>query len=372
MEKPTIFDSTLHQLKEIKSKCQPYKTMDTYKEQLEELFLIRNPRFKFNNDYQQDFRQFLEEHSQNKDLQSCGNWVYFPWNSLLVHYLKDDLHQEVRTARNKNLISEDEQERFYNSRVGIAGLSVGSHGAITIALMGGSKHMKLADPDTVSPSNLNRIRFTFAEVGVNKAELVAQYIYQLNPYAEIDVYSQGVDKNNPGEFLDGLDILIEELDDIEIKVSIREEAKKRSIPVVMATDNGDDVILDIERFDLNPDAPIFYGKLEGLDISEIKKSPRKMYEAMAKIIDVSLVPPKVLHSVMEVGKTIYSWPQLASAATLSGAVIAYIVRKIVLGEKINEGKLRVNLDLIFDSDYKKNEGLRKEELGRFFKALGDL
>ena len=44
-----------------------------------------------------------------------GNWVYFPWSSTLVHILLEADFQLVRTARNKNLINKDEQDRFYNS-----------------------------------------------------------------------------------------------------------------------------------------------------------------------------------------------------------------------------------------------------------------
>lgn len=304
-------------------------------------------------------------------MQTCGKWVHFPWNGgVLVHYLDDALHQEVRTGRNKNLITNEEQHRFYGFSVGVAGLSVGSHGAITTALMGGSRVMKLADPDVVSPTNLNRMRFDFTQVGENKAELVAQYLYQLNPYAELSIYSKGIEKETIGEFLDGLDLLVEELDDIEMKVMIREEAKKRGIPVVMATDNGDNVILDIERFDLHPDLPLFYGALDGVDLKELKSSPGKMFEAMAKIIDVSLVPPRVLDSIPEVGKTIYSWPQLASAATLSGALLAYVIRRISLGESVREGKFEVNLDALVDLEYEGNAPHRRNTLEGFLDAVG--
>ncbi len=370
MENPIIFDPKIQKFREIEKGYQTNQVIDTYEEQLEDLFLIRNPKYRFNKNYQEDFKEFLKEHSQKESLQNCGKWVYFPWNKTLVHYLEDDLHQEVRTARNKNLVSKDEQEKFYKLKIGIAGLSVGSHGAITTALMGGARLMKLADPDVISASNLNRARYDFTQIGINKAKLVAQYIYQLNPYADIRVYAEGINDKNIEKFMDGLDVLIEELDDIEMKVRIREEAKKRKIPVVMATDNGDNVILDIERFDLKPNLAIFHGNLEGFDVKEIKRSPQKMYEAMGKIIDLSLVPPRVLHSVLEVGKTIYSWPQLASAATLSGAIIAYIARRIALGEKIKEGKLEVNLDSVFDPDYEKNKDLRTMELEKFFEAVG--
>jgi molybdopterin/thiamine biosynthesis adenylyltransferase len=370
MEKPIILDPTVQKLQNIKNTYFINQVLDTYREQLEDLFLIRNPKYKFNKNYQGEFEIFLKSHSLGKPLQDCGKWVYFPWNKTLVHYLDDATHQEIRTARNKNLILKEEQEKFYNFRIGIAGLSVGSHGAITTALMGGGKVVKLADPDIVSPSNLNRMRFDFIEVGKNKTELVAQYIYQLNPYAEVHIYQEGITEANLGEFLDGLDILIEELDDIEIKVKIREEAKKRKLPVVMATDNGDNIILDIERFDLNPDLEVFNGVLKDFDLKEIKRNPQKMYEAMAKIIDLSLVPPKVLNSVLEVGKTIYSWPQLATAATLSGVVIAYVVKRIALGENVREGKFEVNLDSILDPDYEKNKDSRARELEKFLEAVG--
>jgi hypothetical protein len=236
--------------------------------------------------------------------------------------------------------------------------------------MGGARVIKLADPDVVSPTNLNRMRFDFSQVGKKKVDLVAQYIYQLNPYTEIHCFDEGITASNMGNFLDGLGILVEELDDIETKVLMRVEAKKRKIPVIMATDNADSVIIDIERFDLRPELPIFGDALKGMDMKEIKSSPLKMFEAMAKIIDVSMVPPRVLLSVLEVGKKIYSWPQLATAATLSGTVIAYVVRKIALGEPIQEGKHEINIDEVLDPDYEKHRPSRTRVLENFLKEIG--
>src|SRR3989344_1252209 len=218
MEKPIIFSPKIQNMEDIKEKNQITQIIDTYKEQLEDLFLVRNPQYKFNKNYKEDFEEFIKKYSEGESLEKCGKWVYFPWNKALVHFLDDYEHQEIRTARNRNLITKEEQDKFYGFKIGVAGLSVGSHGALTIAVMGGSRIMKLADPDTVSPSNLNRMRFDFMDIGINKSELVAQYIYQLNPYAEIHTYTTGITEDNLGEFLNDLDLLIEELDDIEIKV----------------------------------------------------------------------------------------------------------------------------------------------------------
>jgi len=371
MEKPLIFELGSQTIDDFKKKHHVDRVVDAYEEQLNDLFLIRNPHHKFGQaDLKKEFGEFLADHTQGKKLEACGKWVYFPWAKVLAHYLDDAPHQEVRTGRNRELITKEEQHRFYGFSVGVAGLSVGSHGAITTALMGGSRAMKLADPDTVSPTNLNRMRFDFTQIGANKTELVAQYIYQLNPYAELSLYTKGIDKSNVSEFLDGLDLLVEELDDIEMKVLIREEAKKRGIPVVMATDNGDNVILDVERFDLHPDLPIFYGSLDGVDLKELKASPGKLFEAMAKIIDVSLVPPRVLESIPNVGKTIYSWPQLATAATLSGSLLAYVIRRIALGESVREGKFEINMDAVIDLEYAQNVHARRNTLETFLDAVG--
>jgi molybdopterin/thiamine biosynthesis adenylyltransferase len=370
--KPIIFNARKYSLDFLKKRLKVAKVIDAYRLQLEDLFLIRNPRFRFNKNYQKDLTKFVKEHTKGLPLEKCGNWVYFPWNGLLVHYLEDSLHQELRTARNKNFITIKEQQKLYNTTIGIAGLSVGSNIAIALSLMGACRKIKIADPDVIAPSNLNRIITDFTNIGINKAVVIARYIYQLNPYAEIEIFEEGINKKNIKEFLKDLDILIEELDDIEIKVEIRKLARRKKIPVIMATDNGDNVIIDIERFDIKPNLPLFHGNIKNLDYKNINKTPAKLYKAMSKIIGLQFVPSRIIQSIFEVGKTIYSWPQLITAAMLSGAVVAYLVKKIILNEKIKSGKLEVNLNKIFDRDYNKelrNRRILIKQFNQWLKSL---
>lgn len=328
--------------------------IDFYKEQLKELFLIRNPQFRFNSNYQNALDKYLKNHFGDKPTAEKGEWFYFPWNKTLVHYLEEKLHFELRTARNKNLITAEEQEKFYSLKVGIAGLSVGSHAALTIAMMGGAKIMKLADPDIISGSNLNRIRYDFTKIGQNKAEATAECIYQINPYSELYVYNSGLNDENITEFLLGppkSDLLIEETDNLEMKIKLRIFAKKYKIPIIMATDNGDNVIVDIERYDLNPHLKLFNGFIGDITLEDFKKIPPQDIPKIAtKIAGEKFIVPKMLESLKEVGKTLYSWPQLGDAATLSGVVLAYLTKKIALGEKTKNGKFEVNLDNIFKYD----------------------
>ncbi|HEY4523574.1 MAG TPA: ThiF family adenylyltransferase [Candidatus Paceibacterota bacterium] len=345
---PVFFDPAKESLEDFKTRVHPEKTIDAYATELKELFLIRNPRFRFDPNYQDELATFLNEHFFGKSPTETGSWVFFPWNATLVHYLPKEMHEELRTARNKNLITKDEQEKFYNAKIGVAGLSVGSHVALTIAMMGGCRLMKLADPDELSGSNLNRIRGDFTGLGEKKIDLVSRQIYQMNPYAEIHDYPEGVNEENIGEFMNSLDIIVDELDNFEMKIRLRLEAKKRRIPLIMATDNGDNVICDIERYDLDENFKIFNGALGDFGLADLAKTPPADFPKIAsRIAGPELVVPRMMASVMEVGKTLYSWPQLGDAATLSGVVVAYLTRKIALGEEIKSGKLEVNLDKIF-------------------------
>ncbi|OYV27013.1 MAG: hypothetical protein B7W98_02705 [Parcubacteria group bacterium 20-58-5] len=271
------------------------------------------------------------------------------------------------------MITKEEQQKFYGLRVAYAGLSVGSHGAMTAALMGGAQHIKIADPDEVSPSNLNRIRFDFLSVGRKKTDLVREYIYQLNPYAEIETFDSGVTAETMDAFLKDVDILVEETDNLEIKIALRLAARERGIPVVMATDNGDGVIVEIERFDIDRSTQLFNGALGDITLEEFKSFPPSDLPKLAtKVAGADLVVPRMLLSLKEVGRTLYSWPQLGDAATLSGIAIAYCLRKIALKEPLKNGKMEINMDAIFDPTYTSAGATKsRDEIRMMFKrAIG--
>jgi hypothetical protein len=372
--KPIFFNPQKENMEDFQKRHGVLSVIDKYKDLLEELFLIRNPKYRFDKNYQADFARFLKEHTGGNPLIKAGNWFYFPWNKTLVHYLPEKMHQELRTARNKNLITEEEQEKFYNLSVGIVGLSIGSHIALTIAMMGGARRLKLADPDNISGSNLNRIRADFTQVGVNKAIYTARLIYQIDPYAEVYAYTEGVEEHTIDGFLDSprIDALIEETDNLELKIQLRLAARLRRLPVIMATDNGDNIIVDIERYDLHDNLQLFNGLLGNVTIDKFQNlDPKELPRLAAKIAGPDLATPRMKRSVSEVGKTLYSWPQLGNAATLSGAVVACIVRRLANNLGLQEGKFEVNLDAVLDPEYHSQHSIkfRKDETKKFLKAV---
>lgn len=311
--------------------------------QLEELFRLRNPQTRFLGGFEIKQQAFVKRHLKTT------RWFYFPWLSKLVAFLPEALHTELRTGRNRNLITAEEQKKFYHSHISILGMSVGSHVALTIVLTGGAKYLTLADPDIISGSNINRIRTGFYNIGLNKTKSVARQIYEINPYSKITIFPEGLNDSNLKTFFKKRpDLIIEETDLPYLKIKVRELAKPLGIPVIMAADNADGTIADIERFDQNKNLPILHGLLGKMTAVEFNNiPPRQLPKTMAKIAGANLSSVRMLESVMGVGKTIYSWPQLGNAATLCGSVLAFIARSILLGSPIKSGRFSLNPQDIF-------------------------
>lgn len=367
---PQRYDPSRESLDAFRARVAPSRVVDAFDDLLEDLFLIRNPRFKFIPDHATELAAFVIAYKQANQ-KAVGKWFYFPWNGTLAHYLPEDEHLEIRTARNRNIITADEQQKLYGLRVAYAGLSVGSHGLLTFAHLGGGKRIKIADPDAISPSNLNRIRYDFLAVGRKKCDLAREYMYQLDPYAEIEAYADGVTQESIDAFLKDVDVLVEETDNLEMKIRLRLEARQRGIPVIMATDNGDNIIFEADRFDLDPNAPLFNGAIGNITLEEFKSfPPQELPKLATKIAGPSFIVPRMMSSLLEVGKTLYSWPQLVDAATLSGVVIAYALKQIALGRPLVSSKCEVNLDAILDPDYAKNAPAREAARKDFLSKIG--
>lgn len=270
-------------------------------------------------------------------------YVYFPWRRTLVHMLGPRAFDTVRLDRNRNRVTRAEQERLRRQRVGIVGLSVGHSAATAIALEGGCGQMRLADFDHIELSNLNRVPATVLDVGVNKAIVAARRVAEIDPYLPVEVVADGLTDENIDTFVGGLDVVVEECDSIDMKLRVREVARRQRVAVVM--DTSDRGLLDVERFDLEPDRPIFHGMLEGVSSSALRSlSTYDKVPYVLRIIDADEISAKLAASLVEVDRTVTTWPQLGSDVTLGGASVATAVRRIGLGEHVPSGRARVDLD----------------------------
>lgn len=347
--RPSIFnfqnEEDLTKFSQLISKNKIQHVVDDYYEQQKEYFQVSNPTLVYSPDFEKKFTEYFEDIQKELPLWQHGRWVFFPWLSTAAHILEDDSFQLVRTARNKNLINKEEQDKFYNAVVGIAGLSVGNSVALAIVLQGGAKHIKLADHDSLALSNTNRIRAGVENLGVLKVEVTARQIYALNPYAQIEIFPDGLTKDNVSNFFEGLDIVIDELDNLAVKYLMREQAKKHKLAVVMGADNGDNAVVDVERYDKDSDLRFFHGRIGNITYEELLKLDKfGIGKTITQHIGAENVTERMQQSLLEMGKTIVSWPQLGGAALLNGSAVAYCVRKILNDQSVEGNRALISLD----------------------------
>jgi len=333
MEKPKVFTK-------LEETPQNAEKIDAFASGLKELFLVEHPQLKSQKEvFEKEFGDF----EKNNTIK--GIWIYFPWSNKLVHTLPEELYFKLRTNRNRNVITEEEQQNYRNIKVGIAGLSVGSSVLHALVMSGGPKTIKIADFDVLEITNLNRIRAGLPDVGLNKTLIAARQVWELDPFADLYLWGDGLTADNLKDFIlsePKLDIFIDEMDSLDLKAAARMICKKNKIPVLMATDNGDSVILDIERFDLEPDRPIFHGLVDPAVFSNMKNVDMKTWVDLAnKIIGFDFLEERMKLSLLEIGKTILAVPQLGSTAAIAGGAISYAVREVANKEELQSGKYAI-------------------------------
>lgn len=270
-------------------------------------------------------------------------WVWYPWRRTLVRIPGPEGFRLLRSDRNRNKITRTEQEILRSKRVGIIGLSVGHAIAHTLVLEGLCGELRLADPDLIELSNLNRIPGSLLDLGLNKAETVARRIAELDPYVQVTVTEHAVDGDNLAEFLDGLDAVIEECDSLDVKLQVREAARQMRIPVLMET--SDRGLLDIERFDVSPTMPIFHGLLDDLkadDLAGLSTHDKVPY--VLRILEGNELSARMAASMAEIDETVTTWPQLGGDIMLGAASVAAAVRALFTGKPLDSGRIRIDLD----------------------------
>ncbi|WP_297501388.1 ThiF family adenylyltransferase [Ferrovum sp.] len=117
----------------------------------------------------------------------------------------------------------DEEQRQRQAKlreltVGIAGC--GGIGGMVASRLGrlGIGRIKLADPDSFDISNINRqVGASPANLNRNKAEVVAQFVNDVTPDVDIEIFPEGITPESSEEFVDGCTFILDQMDFYEIK-----------------------------------------------------------------------------------------------------------------------------------------------------------
>lgn len=341
-------------------------------DQLKELIKCQNPSLKIS---ENEYQKLIDQHINEGDIYEYGVWVYYPWNQRLVHLLDNDEFIEVRTNRNQYKITKQERNLLSKKKIGIIGLSVGQSIALTLAMERSCGELRLADFDTLELSNLNRIRTGVFNLGESKVVIAAREIAEIDPYLNVSCFFEGLTEDNLNDFFlknGKLDLLVDECDGLDMKIISRYKARDLKIPVIM--DTSDRGMLDVERFDLEPNRSLLHGTTSNINPKNIKElSNEDKIPVILQMLGAENISLRGKVSMVEVQQTINTWPQLASSVTLGGAVATDVCRRILLDQFKSSGRYYIDLEeLIADKDTKNDnekqygtnpfKPLKKEEM----------
>lgn len=270
-----------------------------------------------------------------------GTWVLFPWSHTVVRYPDKDSYRQLRTSRNRDLITVEEQEKLHRAKIAVFGLSVGSNAADMLVRTGIGHRYLLADYDTVAPSNLNRITATGIDLGCSKLDLVARRISKLDPWIEQVHFREGVTAETLRRLSDDPpDVIVEEVDDLAAKARIRRFAKAYGVPLVMATDLGDVTYLDVERHDVE-DTPEFNGRIKQQDVDMLvngELTDAQRSRVLLRLAGLRHMSVRMLDSAVKRGSELAGIPQLGTTASAGGALATIAVRELLLGRRLKSGR----------------------------------
>jgi len=127
--------------------------------------------------------------------------------------MKTEFNYERAFSRNIGWVTASEQQTLRRKRVAIAGLGgVGGAHLLTLTRLGiGEFH--ISDFDTFDIPNFNRqAGAMMSSVGRTKTEVLSAMARDINPEVQLTVFDKGVNEQNVGAFLEGIDLYVDGLD----------------------------------------------------------------------------------------------------------------------------------------------------------------
>lgn len=313
-------------------------------DQIKELIKIKSPQKKFTDD---ELIKEVNKHIEPLSIEEYGVWVYYPWSNRLVHVPDEDEFIEIRTNRNQYKITKEERAILSKKAIGVVGLSVGQSVALTLAMERICSEIRLADFDILELTNFNRIRTGIHNLGIYKVNAVAREIAEIDPFIKVTCFLEGLlESNMDSFFLDGgkLDLLIEESDGFEIKILSRYKARELGVPVIMET--SDRCMVDVERFDLEPNRSVLHGLVDHLDLDTLRnlKTNEEKFPYILDILGLETSSLRIKASMLEIEQSINTWPQLASSVAMGGGITADVSRRILLKQYSDSGRYHIDIE----------------------------
>ena len=136
-------------------------------------------------------------------------------------------------------LGEKGQSRLCKSKVVVVGAGgLGTVSSLYLALSGVG-YIRLIDQDTIEMQNLHRqILYTPADLHYPKAEIAARRLQELNPLIKAEAFTENVNIGNVERLLQGVDCVVDGLDNMVTRYLINRACIKMRIPYVFGAAIG--------------------------------------------------------------------------------------------------------------------------------------
>ena len=145
----------------------------------------------------------------------------------------------LRYLKNFQALGFAEQIRLCESTAFVCGC--GGLGGTLISLLAraGIGRLRFTDGDTFALSNMNRQLFCGTEqLSRPKAEVAREWIRAVNPFVEVEAFTEILDARNAEELIGSADLALDALDNLSGRFILAEAARRLNIPFIHAAATG--------------------------------------------------------------------------------------------------------------------------------------
>ncbi len=185
-------------------------------------------------------------------MRARGSYTSFSISQMLSMLDKGIFPEALK--RNSSSLGPVDQKRLLEGRVLVLGCGGLGGYVIEILARTGVGGLMVADGDYFEESNLNRQLFcTHETLGLNKAEVAARRIKEVAPFCDITPISSFLDKEELGSYLEGVDVVVDAIGGIDIKLDVICECRERGVGVVTGAVAGfEGLVSSITPFSRTP------------------------------------------------------------------------------------------------------------------------
>jgi hypothetical protein len=192
----------------------------------------------------------------------------------------------------------------------------------------------LAEPDGYELHNLNRQHASLTDIGRNKASVLAEWVGQVNPYAEVRVDTRGVTADNAAGLVrdaalvfDGVDVTAQPA--LACKYLLHAEASRAGVPVVSGYDIAGVQLVLVYDY-RHGRMPVLGGRIAGRGVADL--DPLRF---LARVVPLRALPAEIFPELrrQRSGQGT-AFPQLVYSARMFGVLAPRIALDLLAGRPV--------------------------------------